>query len=637
MQAVKRSTGELRQHSQQSGSIAGSQARHSAVSPFSAKSPHGQLQALEHMLQALPQRHPKAPAAPATSSAPTPASQSIQSSFRLSFSPTGIPSVDPAQSPGIQIQTQQKTEETAHGVAESEHQAASAEDFTAADEHDSVSAGESRTRPETRTVMGADNEPDACSAEDQPTEAQLASKPSDDSWAASKSHDTASQASANAVASNRSGVCVRASAAAVSKAQIAISCEADAVSKLAGHIQPALADTPRCSNSSTAGSSMETVDAAMRGSTTASEHTLSQPGQEQGIQPPAGLLGAAVAHPGAGEAGSMHGAASASASATTNGPEAVLLQAHQSERCEASAPVSQAQTLAAPLSDNNGGLSAAGQAADLSGSHSSTSLSRPSQSLLPPSTPMLAWLNALASPGSAAVPQQTPLLSTPANPLPPQASSTPLPEQATPKLSHQAGPAASLAVARFQAGSLTPHSLLQAAQTTSPMGAPLLHFQAVQTCSARNSPGADPKQATPDEAAPGQTGLLSAVSSTRAAAAQVTPDAWPRQATPALGLSTGLSGLTTPPSAAEMHRYAALNATFLAHRLHHFLKLCGYLLPGHFSTLCLDSHEFIPSNLAFKHMHRFSTHAGMMHSLDQHPHPSSDMLVPPQANARADV
>ncbi|KAL0052980.1 hypothetical protein WJX82_010854 [Trebouxia sp. C0006] len=198
--AVKGSTDQLPQHSQQSGSSAASLPRHTAVSPFSAKSPHGQLQALEHMLQSLPQRHPKAPAAPFTTRAPTPASQSIQSSFRLSFSPTGIPSVNLAQSPELQNQTQQKTEEAARAVAQAEHKAASAEDSTAADERDSVSARKNCAWPETRSAMGA---LEACSAEDQPGEAQLASSPADDSWAASKPHDTASQASADAVASHR--------------------------------------------------------------------------------------------------------------------------------------------------------------------------------------------------------------------------------------------------------------------------------------------------------------------------------------------------------------------------------------------------------------------------------------------------
>ena len=524
------------------------------------------------MLQSLPQRHPKAPAAPATSRAPTSAPQSIQPSFRLSFSPNGIPLINPAQSPLLQFQTQQKTEEAARGVAEAEYKAASAEDSTTADERESGNAGETSAWPETRSTMGVDNEPEACSAEDQPSKAQLASTPTDDSWAAStEPQDTASQASANAVASNRSGMRARPSAAAVSKAPVASSCQADAVSMLARHSQPALVDTVQCSSSSrTAGSSMETVDAATHGSTTVSEHTLSQPGQEQGVQPPAGILNPAVAHPGAGEAGSMRGAATATAAATTNRPEAVLLQAHQSERYEALAPVFQAQTLAAQLSDNADRLSAAGQAADLSGSHGSSSLkgklSHPSHSLLPPSTPTLAWLNALASPGSAAVPEQTPLLSAPASPLLPQASIMPLPDQATPKLSHQAAPAASLAHARAQAGNLTTHPLLPTNQITSPMGATLLHPQAVETCSARTSSGAVPNQATPEDPVAGQAGLLSAVSSSRAAAGQATPDAWPRQATPALGLSTGLSGLTTPPSAAEMHRYAAV----LPHRLNHF-------------------------------------------------------------------
>ena len=566
------------QHSQQSGSIAALQPRHSAVSPFGAKSPHGQLQALEHMLQSLPQRHPKGPAA--TSRAPTPAPTSIQPSFRLSFSPTGIPSVNPAPSPELRIQTQQKTEGTAHGVAESKHKAASVEDCTAADERDFVNAGDDCAWPETRSLVGAD-EREACSAEDQPSEAQLASEPKDDSWAASNPHDTASQASANAVASNSSGVHVRASA--VSKAQVVISSEADAVSELAKHIQPALGNPVNCSgSSSTAGSSVRTVDAAMHGSTVASEHTLSQPGQEPRAQPPAGISGPAVTHPGAGEAGSMHAAASATAFASRNGQEKVLLLTDQSECYEVSAPASQAQTLAAQLSDNTSGLSAAGQAAKFPGSHGSSSLSHSSHSLLPPSTPMLAWLNALASPGSAAVPEQTPLLSTPASPLPPQASVMPMPDQATPKLSHQAAPAASPAHARIQAGNLTPHALLQANQITSLMGVTVLRPQAVETCSDRTSTGVVPNQATPDGLVPGQTCLLSAVSSSRAAADQATPDAWPRQATPALGLPTGLSGLTTPPSAAEMHRYAAL----LPHRLNHFLKLCmGVLLLRHVFAL----------------------------------------------------
>jgi hypothetical protein len=538
------------------------------------------------MLQSLPQRHPKAPAAPATSRAATPAPQTIHSSFRLSFSPTGIPSVNLAQSPELFIQTQQKTEETARGIGESEHKAASAEDCTAADEGASVSAGVTFAWSETRPVMGADNEPEAYSAEDQLTKAQLASEPIDDSWAASKPHDTASQAFAHAVASDRPDVRARASAAAVSKARVASSCDADAVSELAGHSQPALVNTVNCSSSSRiAGSSMETVGAAMHGSTVASEHTLSQPGQEQGVQPLAGLLGPAVTHPGGGEAGSMHAAASASASATTNRPEAALLRAHQSKRYEASPPVSQAQTLAAQLSDNTRGLSAAGQAADLSSSHSSSSLLHSSQSLRPPSSPMLAWLNALASPGSAAVPEQTPLLSMPASPLPPQVPPMPLPDQATLKLSHQTAPAASPAHARIQASNLTPHPLLQINQITSPMGVTLLHPQAVETCSARTSTGVVSNQATPDDPVPGQTGVLSAVSSSRAAAGQATPDAWPRQATPALGLSTGLSGLTTPPSAAEMHRYAAV----LPHKLKHFLKLCVCVCVSCCSGICFRS------------------------------------------------
>ncbi|KAL0037427.1 hypothetical protein WJX79_007485 [Trebouxia sp. C0005] len=152
--AVKGSRDRLPQHSQQSGSIAALQPRHSAVSPFGAKSPHGQLQALEHMLQSLPQRHPKGPAA--TSRAPTPAPTSIQPSFRLSFSPTGIPSVNPAPSPELRIQTQQKTEGTAHGVAESKHKAASVEDCTAADERDFVNAGDDCAWPETRSLVGAE-------------------------------------------------------------------------------------------------------------------------------------------------------------------------------------------------------------------------------------------------------------------------------------------------------------------------------------------------------------------------------------------------------------------------------------------------------------------------------------------------
>lgn len=71
-------------------------------------------------------------------------------------------------------------------------------------------------------------------------------------------------------------------------------------------------------------------------------------------------------------------------------------------------------------------------------------------------------------------------------------------------------------------------------------------------------PGALPSQATPGpvprQATPGPLPTPILQGNTQNGV-QGTPRGWPRRATPHMGPHTGLSGLTTPASAAEMHRY----------------------------------------------------------------------------------
>ena len=62
-----------------------------------------------------------------------------------------------------------------------------------------------------------------------------------------------------------------------------------------------------------------------------------------------------------------------------------------------------------------------------------------------------------------------------------------------------------------------------------------------------------PEQATPGPF-PAQATPMPASAMIPGKSVQATPHGWPRRATPHMGLPTGLSGLTTPASAAEMHR-----------------------------------------------------------------------------------
>ena len=201
-------------------------------------------------------------------------------------------------------------------------------------------------------------------------------------------------------------------------------------------------------------------------------------------------------------------------------------------------------------------------AADMSGSKTSAS------------TPTLAWLRALGGPGFALLPELTPLTSS---------SQQSLPHQATPP--HSAAAAATttppaterhepVAASRSAATSMT-----ASAETDAMLSQAPLHAQPQQvrpeSLTAQRVSGSEkvaPPQQTPLQAQPQKAlaALLNCSSSQRrsearkgrlaqaqAGTAQVTPTLGLKQATPGTGPLTGFSGLTTPASAAEMHRYCS--------------------------------------------------------------------------------
>ena len=86
------------------------------------------------------------------------------------------------------------------------------------------------------------------------------------------------------------------------------------------------------------------------------------------------------------------------------------------------------------------------------------------------------------------------------------------------------------------------------------MPGPLPHHAMPAPMPGQEMPEALPDQATPRRWPP-QATLVSASTMISGKSVQATPLGWPRRAIPHMGLPTGLSGLTTPASAAEMHRY----------------------------------------------------------------------------------
>lgn len=581
MQAVKGASGSVVGGGHQPGAQAATQPKHASVSPFTAKSPHGQLQALEHMFESLPERQPKGvqrsprgpecyPKGNAGQQAlrgPVPAHHGTHS-FRLSFSPTGIPAVEPLHD--AEIETQQHVAQTAHGASQSDRCATTARNSSDVHEHSAVKAEKHCVGPEKASArpedIAGDHKADAVlSAGSQPSKPQVASGTgTTDSKcpAAAALPVTSPQASSSVAASNSP----KALPTAISEAQVMMSGAAHAVGSPIQRSEPTALPNMPCSTDSASSAS---AHAAERGRTTEPECSSLPSVQGYEVQLPSTEVHSEILNShveDTGQSGVAGAAVSATRAAGMDSPDTSNLLADQLNHCRALPAVPKVQT---PTADPAQRLDAS-QASGLSCSQSASSLSHPSQSLLPPSTPMLAWLNALGTPGSVPEPTQTPLPSIASTPLSLPAPSAPLASQSSPKMSGYTAPPVAVgtppSAARAGSQSDAHHALLQAGPGVSSTAASSLPAHSAAAGSARVTPGALPPSVSsgqmPHEATPGslsrQAGSLLRKPLSQSVLSQATPDVRPKQATHAMGLPTGLSGLTTPPSAAEMHRYACV-------------------------------------------------------------------------------
>ena len=581
LQAVKEVSGRVIGGGHQPGPQPATEPKHASVSPFTAKSPHGQLQALEHMFDSLPERQPKglqpSPGGPEyypkgnagqdAFRGPIPARQGNHS-FRLSFSPTGIPAVEPLHD--AEFETQQHVAQTAHEASQSDRSASTARNSTDLHEHSAMKAEANCVRPEVASARAEatadDHKADAASsAGSEPSKCQVASGTGIADHmctAAAALPVTTRQASASTAASNSPAV----APTAISEAQVTGSSAAHAVgSPIQRSELTALPNRP-CS---TDGAALASAGTAERGRTAEPKYASSPPLQGRSVQLPSTEEHSEMRNShveDAGQSGVVGTADSAAGAASICGQDTSHLPANQRNHCWAQPAVPEVQT---PTSDPAQRLDAS-QACSLSCSQSASSLSHPSQSLLPPSTPMLAWLNALGTPGSVPEPTQTPLPSIASAPLSLPAPSAPLASLASPKLSGKTAPPVAVgtspSAARTGSQSDAHHALLQAKPGLSSTAASFLPAHVARPGSSQVTPGAlssiassgaVPKEATPGEPV-GQAGSLLGKPLSKVVLNQATPDVRPKQATPAMGLPTGLSGLTTPPSAAEMHRYACV-------------------------------------------------------------------------------
>ena len=202
--------------------------------------------------------------------------------------------------------------------------------------------------------------------------------------------------------------------------------------------------------------------------------------------------------------------------------------------------------------------------------------------LPPPSTPMLAWLDALGTPGSTLLSdvikpshggkavglggeEQVPLVS----------AVQALMDESTPGLLAASPQTPSEAVLHAVS---SPVVLARACADLPPLSSSLLPLLADALSETASSvPRAAPNQAMPGplpnqamlgplpnqampEPLPDQATPMPASNIPRKSV-QATPPGWPKRATPHMGPPTGLSGLTTPASASEMHRYEAHRQT----------------------------------------------------------------------------
>ena len=267
------------------------------------------------------------------------------------------------------------------------------------------------------------------------------------------------------------------------------------------------------------------------------------------------------------------------AQANALSPQPVVVSAAESMPLPADATqtVSDAPALA--------GISMAGDAESTSELQSCTPSGHLFPLLPPPSTPMLAWLDYLGTPestllsdvltpthwdtGAAFAGEEDVLLGSAVQALV---------DESTPGLLTASPEAASEAVLHA-----VPRPLLlgTARREPLPQSSPALP-PPPDASSGKGVVRPLPDQATPAPLPHQSTPVLAP---TTQGSLHATPHGRPRQATPHLGPPTGLSGLTTPPSAAEMHRYGSQPAC--KHIMHASLDSAGNVYGVDILCLCL--------------------------------------------------
>ena len=530
-----------------------------ALSPFSGRSPHGQLQLLENMFQALPQRHAKrahqlhaAPAAGANDdhaaltqnsslsqacagplhctgdaqqshaestvlreapgkeqgatqegdvslkqpdSSTTPHSHHA---FRLSFSPTGIPTVEPKQHLGTQ----------APPVEAPQHQGTEAASCESA-EHQSpqVYPLDPLCTQAVSLASGSATENHVCRGSG--TASEVSQSSSSTAVPAAKPTATMSMTLPDGLR------CVDVASAECSCASNGGDRQNAMVQAGAPQLQQALKPWP-------AGADCFRHQAAStqsQGETRVEAMAVAAESPAQPELPPSAPASAAASQP-----------AAQSAAESVPLPADDVAQAMPEAPAQASVPV----------------------AGDVEGRLQSCTPAGPPcpRGMPPPSTPMLAWLDALGTPGST-------LLSDVFKPSHGGKGVESACEEHVPFGSAVQAPTDKSTPGLLAA---SPEPPLEAVLhvVSSPVvlvkaGAELPPLPTDQA-----TPGQLPHQATPGSR-PHQATPVSASTILRKSV-QATPHGWLRRATPHMGPPTGLSGLTTPASAAEMHRYVSTQA-----------------------------------------------------------------------------
>ena len=555
-----------------------------ACSPFSCKSPHGQLQALEHMLQALPQRHAKAPH-PAT------ATHTQAAKTALLADANGLPRALTAslhstrvseEATGASAQHANPPETVAGGLhmvptaarhldrAPTTTQGGGTAQTAALGSMLLMKQSVSASKPQGHSAFRLSFSPTGIPTVDSSRQSPQTNDISVDSALVSATHSLCSTESdlTNATPTLQSTPLSHATQPEAAPAAPAQD----------GHSKVLSSGAHLDSNSGSAEPDLESGTAA------AAQSSEQQPQQvtKASMDEVDHSAHQEADHPLAAEA-SDRGLAEPLGPVSTS----KVLQADASGTAASSSAISPAS---ASLPFATGALeypasSEAHTQAGLTFGEVTASQQQPctpcgsSAVLLPPSTPMLTWLDALGTPesDSQVFTHQTPGSgSADASAFPgqegfmPGRALLPLANESTPGLlaASSEGPskAASCIVPASRPAGTEPsdNSVAPPARTkvngfsqdytplelTSPTPVPTEPVPLSQPDQTSLVPM--PKQAAP-AALPNRANPVWALAGMQTL--QATPAVQPKQATPQLGPPTGLSGLTTPASAAEMHRY----------------------------------------------------------------------------------